>query len=33
MLEGLRIVFRKQCINVKDKVRAALDDVESKVGD
>lgn len=33
MLEGLRVVVRKQDINVKDRVRAALCDVGSQVGD
>lgn len=33
MLEGLRVVVRKQDINVKDTVRAALYDVGSQVGD
>lgn len=31
MLEGLRVVVRKQDINVKDRVRAVLGDVGSKV--
>lgn len=32
MLEGLRVVVREQDTNVKDRVRAALGGVGSKVG-